>query len=55
MEALRNLEFGTKKWVKPMEERKRPRRDPKPGEAIEVFDEIDAEDFWNFVKKELQL
>jgi hypothetical protein len=55
MEAMRNFEFSPKPWVKPMEERKRPRRDPVSGEAVESLPDVDADGFWDFVKKEMQL
>jgi hypothetical protein len=55
MEAMRNFEFSPKPWVKPMEERKRPRRNPVSGEVVESLPDVDADGFWDFVKKEMQL
>lgn len=55
MEARRNGEFTPKPWTKPMEERKRPRRDRVTKEIIEAVPIVDPDAFWNFVKKELQL
>ena len=55
MEAMRNWEFDPKPWAKPMEERKRPRRDPVTKEIVEVLPVVDADGFWDFVKKEMQL
>jgi hypothetical protein len=55
MEAMRNWEFEPKKWAKPMDERKRPRRDPMSGEIVENLPQVDADGFWDFVKKEMQL
>jgi hypothetical protein len=55
MEAMRNWEFEPKPWAKPMDERKRPRRDPVTKEIVEVLPIVDADGFWDFVKKEMQL
>jgi hypothetical protein len=55
MDALRNWEFEPKPWAKPMDERRRPRRDPESGEIMENLPQVDADGFWDFVKKELQL
>jgi hypothetical protein len=55
MAAMRNGEFEPKPWAKPMEERKRPRRDPATKEIVEVLPTVDADGFWDFVKKEMQL
>lgn len=56
MEAKRNGEFTPKPWTKPMEERKRPRREPVPKNTPEYVPHIaDTDKFWEFVKKEMQL
>jgi hypothetical protein len=55
MESRRNGEFTPKPWTKPMEERKRPRRDPVSGEILEPEIIVDPNGFWDFVRKEMQL